>query len=601
MTLVPKSAILSARTTTLAPHLPPAILFHPDSSSGLLLSLIVLHELLVGARGPWWGFIQSFPRLQGGDSGGRDSRRWGIPLPLAWARESGQWAWLRGTEAGRIVERAERDRAGLIEGLGMSLPRLEAYFHRTVLPLLAPLHPGVRIGLDDFVGAHSLVSSRSFVVDMYHNTALVPLSDMFNHAEQANIHFEADDDVCDECGALGACPHCDDPLTAADYGRASAMLPAESGPNSVGWQPPIDALRGVDTVDMVAQSHIETGDEAFNSYGMLSNAALLTTYGFCLEDETAFERYGWEWRDAHERAELVDALGLPGGSTVPDRKAGKRSLISIAREDEQGSSKRARGAASHDGRKTSGRETSKADEKEAREAGERETNGDDEGRGGAGEDGEQKAVEDFGARKEWATLCAQYADRPLSMFAELYQNPVQVLVAAQTAEGDDVPLLRLPHPSPFALLASEPVALPVTEQSPDHTSVLTEELLAAPGTFDGCKDATQPFFIDETGRVSLGLWRAALLSVCLSASLSSAHQHGIRQLVARIESTCDESRRAAEDDDARLFRAALDRLSALVGHRRARMHICANQEEALDIIEVCFCFRTWGWERRSVD
>lgn len=587
MTLVPKSAILSARTTTLAPYLPPAILFHPDSSSGLLLSLIVLHELLVGAQGPWWGFIQSFPRLRGGDNGGRDGHRWGIPLPLAWARESSQWAWLRGTEAGRIVERAERDPAGLIEGMGMSLPRLEAYFHRTVLPLLTPLHPGVRIGLDDFVGAHSLVSSRSFVVDMYHNTALVPLSDMFNHAEQANIHFEADEDVCDECGALGACPHCDDPLTAADYGRASAMLPAESGPNSVGWQPPIDALRGVDTVDMVAQSHIGPADEAFNSYGMLSNAALLTTYGFCLEDETAFERYGWEWRDAHERAELVDALGLPGGSTVQDRKAVKRSHIPTAREDEQGSSKRAKGASSHDEKKTD-----RIEEKESSETGEKETNGADEGRGGAGEDGEQEAVEDFGTRKEWATLCAQYADRPLSMFAELYQDPVQVLVASQTVEGGEVPLLRLPHPSPFALLASEPVALPATEQSADHGSVLAEELLAAPGTFDGCKDGTQPLFIDETGRVSLGLWRAALLSVCLSASFSSANQQDIRQLVARIESTCDESRRAAEHDDARLFCAALDRLSALVGHRRARMHICANQEEALDIIEVCFCFRT---------
>ena len=44
------------------------------------------------------------------------------------------------------------------------------------------------------------------------------------------------------------------------------------------------------TVDMRVLHPAEAGDELYNTYGPLSNAELLLRYGFCLEDETRFER-----------------------------------------------------------------------------------------------------------------------------------------------------------------------------------------------------------------------------------------------------------------------------------------------------------------------
>lgn len=172
--------------------------------------------------------------------------------------------------------------------------------------------------MQDYICAHSIISSRSFVVDMFHGLCMVPIADMFNHSELDNMHFEADDEVCDECGSLGACPHNDDPLPSEAYGRPSSILPAESGPNSKDWTPP-EVLVGVDTVDMVAQRDIAFAEEAYNTYGNFSNASLLTIYGFCLEYETEWERYVWEWRNADERSQVLGALD-PDTATPKKRR-----------------------------------------------------------------------------------------------------------------------------------------------------------------------------------------------------------------------------------------------------------------------------------------
>jgi hypothetical protein len=197
-------------------------------------------------------------------------------------------------------------------------PRLRHFFKRRGLNILKQAQPAIFVGkekdfeqhlLSDYIRAHSIISSRTFIVDMYHGMCLAPIADMYNHSGDASVHFEADDEVCDECGSLGACPHNDDPLPSIAYGRPSAFLPAISGPNSQDWVPPIE-LQGVDTVDMVAQQDLNAEEEAYNTYGNFSNANLLTIYGFCLEYETEWERYVWEWRNKEEREELLSAMGI---------------------------------------------------------------------------------------------------------------------------------------------------------------------------------------------------------------------------------------------------------------------------------------------------
>jgi hypothetical protein len=97
------------------------MLFSSDATSGMLLALVLLHELLLGEDGPWWGYLQSLPRENG---------LWGLKLPYSFSRESVEWRIMAQSEAGRMVKRAEADPMGRIEGLGMSLVRLEGRSRR---------------------------------------------------------------------------------------------------------------------------------------------------------------------------------------------------------------------------------------------------------------------------------------------------------------------------------------------------------------------------------------------------------------------------------------------------------------------------------------
>lgn len=120
-----------------------------------------------------------------------------------------------------------------------------------------------RPSLPLFLHACSLVASRAFQIDTYHTLALVPLADMFNHSDSPHVHLASDHWVCSVCGALDECPH--------DGQQSDGYLPAASGASSA------------DTCDMVSERFVLAGGEVFNTYGPLSNAQLLASYGFVLE------------------------------------------------------------------------------------------------------------------------------------------------------------------------------------------------------------------------------------------------------------------------------------------------------------------------------
>ena len=120
-----------------------------------------------------------------------------------------------------------------------------------------------RPSLPLFLHACSLVVSRAFQIDTYHTLALVPLADMFNHSDSPHVHLASDHWVCSVCGALDECPH--------DGQQSDGYLPAASGAPSA------------DTCDMVSERFVLAGEEVFNTYGPLSNAQLLASYGFVLE------------------------------------------------------------------------------------------------------------------------------------------------------------------------------------------------------------------------------------------------------------------------------------------------------------------------------
>ncbi|PWN39393.1 hypothetical protein IE81DRAFT_31604 [Ceraceosorus guamensis] len=626
--LTPKSAILSPRNSSLAKHIPSEDYFNSDSSAGLLLSLVLLHEYLLGGESDWSGYLGSLPHgmafpsspcssathAQGAASLRKpepfsDSEDWGVPIPLLWPKESEEWSWIRNTEAGRIVERVSKDPAGSLEGMGMSLDhpsqkRLDGYFQSQVLPTLQAARPAYMKGAEDhllrsFRRAYSIVSSRAFVVDMWHGLALVPLADMFNHSSDPNMQFEADDEVCDQCGALGKCPHSDDPLPGSAYGRPSAFMPASHGPNSVDWVPPLPILAqiGADTVDMVATSAILKNEECLNSYGLLSNASLLAAYGFVLAEETEFERIGWDWRMSDERRELATSLQL---GTAPGALDLSLRYTENSVDDAQRSNKRTRLSDAETNNGSSNVQNNLAECIDT--------------------SGAPLVPQNFAIRRKFVRKCVHALNLRVEEawhgVQELLNDPSEggIMAPAASPRFPEQATLSLPVDSPFSLLAHvEPSERRSSITNHEHlggirSSAIAEGLesfLAPLSDHEGTSDLRQPFFVDGEGRVSVVLWRAALLaqlSAETTANLANTMeplQEGlvIRRGIADAESDLailvaehepqEGILRTVATRDAERVKRTIQALQTLVKSRLAGLRISRPEEErkALAIIE----------------
>lgn len=106
---IPKSAILSTRTSSLPP-LPTTIDNVATTSHTVLgLTLALLHEMRLGTESKFWGYVQSLPRTT-------------VPIPALWPlapAEGGNDAlraldWLKGTEAARDIRRRQLEGVGLV-------------------------------------------------------------------------------------------------------------------------------------------------------------------------------------------------------------------------------------------------------------------------------------------------------------------------------------------------------------------------------------------------------------------------------------------------------------------------------------------------------
>ena len=104
---IPKTAVLSYRTSSLPSLLPPSHLAPRSSHTILYLTLALLHEFRLEFESPFWGYTQCLPRET-------------ILLPFLWgveelAGEDSRLArqWLIGTEAEKDLIRKDS------EGLSM--------------------------------------------------------------------------------------------------------------------------------------------------------------------------------------------------------------------------------------------------------------------------------------------------------------------------------------------------------------------------------------------------------------------------------------------------------------------------------------------------
>lgn len=155
---------------------------------------------------------------------------------------------------------------------------LSKLFAVDLAPFLAPLLPPAAAApvAADFLRAYALVTSRAFLVDSFHQLALVPLFDLFNHSPDApHVHLESHEWVCAVCGHWDWCEH----------ERDSSLKPPRPLCDS-----PAPTIRDSDAdddderIELVAHAPVAPGDEVFNTYGSaLPNVRLALEYGFLAE------------------------------------------------------------------------------------------------------------------------------------------------------------------------------------------------------------------------------------------------------------------------------------------------------------------------------
>lgn len=291
---IPKTAVLSRKTSALSPFLKGKYLSESHETVGLELALCLLYERLLGSESAFAPFVEILPRLA-------------VPLPMLSLSP-----WLSGTEVERIDARASYSYLDpswpYTHDYGMSRAKALAYFHDMGIPILSRTKLFDRTAKQHlsaletaFLTAYTHVSSRDFIIDTYHGVGLVPVADLFNHTEINGVQFESDQEVCEICGVAFLTGHDQD-----DCRFPHSDTEEESEEEKEEEEDETEDV--TDTLDMRTLLPHAVGDEMYNTYGCLPNALLLTRYGFCLDTETDFERYTVDLRFPAERREFFNAF-----------------------------------------------------------------------------------------------------------------------------------------------------------------------------------------------------------------------------------------------------------------------------------------------------
>ncbi|PWN22495.1 hypothetical protein BCV69DRAFT_145485 [Microstroma glucosiphilum] len=513
--LIPKPACLSPRTSALRTHLTTLDIdpvFGPQATSGLLLSFCLLYEKYLGQRSVFYGYVRSLPRERPGG-------QFGICLPLEGGRDPHipSDTVLPGTETARLLQRAELLAEDPASAPGwpshssdaVSLSLLWHFHTQTVLPFLVNLDLArdkapSESAWSEFLGCYSLVSSRAFVCDTYHGLALVPLADIFNHAEpaeedqeddeiQQHVQFECEDLVCTRCGSLthSETGKCRKSCKSSDRQKPSLHV-KDTDVNDEDEEEIDDDLIYMTTIVPLYASPTRPL-EIFNNYGPLSPARLLASYGFVAESGPVnkWERYCWDWRSSVERAEVLTALGLDLEEEIEKASSRKRSYHGEEPVDEP---------------KIHG--------------------------------------ESYDARRRWSRLVDTLAARGTQAMEPLFPSSESIHASNEAqndpgrASGPDLGpvsrILPLPKQSPFALMDLPAVigdsSALLVSPSADEEGYTADEIL--------------PLFIDGRGKVSRPLWTVCVLAALVrstsrdgSSSLAewSRSKEGLLQLLKSVE------------------------------------------------------------------
>ena len=249
------------------------------------MSYAVAWERSLGERSPFFGYLQTLPLFE--------------PLPLTWAPI--ELRWLAGTgidaDARRRYSEAAREHREIVAALRASPD------HRALADA---------VDLRSYLHATTLTSSRAFYVDASHGEALVPFADLLNHkcalvpegaiveggvanaaAAVAASSWDPDDDRVASvrrrraaeraAAAAGLDLRPDTTLhNLGDGGDGDDGGGGSGGSDADSDDADSDDDGGAAAVALVALRPLACSREVCNTYGELSNGALLSAYGFTL-------------------------------------------------------------------------------------------------------------------------------------------------------------------------------------------------------------------------------------------------------------------------------------------------------------------------------
>ncbi|KAF5727624.1 hypothetical protein HS088_TW22G01320 [Tripterygium wilfordii] len=266
---IPKTSCLTIKTS--GAH----ELIESAGLGGLLgLAVALMYEKSLGEKSPWAGYLQLLPERE--------------CMPLVWTLDEVD-SLLGGTELHKIVK---EDKALIYED-----------WKENILPLVDSVPSKLdrkSFGIEDYFSAKSLIASRSFEVDDFHGSGMVPLADLFNHKTGAeDVHFtdyhgESDDDAENDNNSIN--DYSDDVLATAskveppaeNFQQDQKYMSATStnSESAIGLEESSVSADNPMVLEMIMVKNVNAGAEVFNTYGSMGNAALLHRYGFTEPDNT---------------------------------------------------------------------------------------------------------------------------------------------------------------------------------------------------------------------------------------------------------------------------------------------------------------------------
>lgn len=192
---VPKDAVFSASNSSIA-----NLLLEEEIDGMLALNLAFIYEISVfGLRSHWYRYLKSI-KLE-------DQNGLLYLPPSCWPDERKRQ--LSKTSLDTLFNALEPER-DLKTGYEVALDLAQKWHREAGLSLPEGFFDeGDREAqFARFVATAYAVSSRAFEIDSYHESALVPIADLFNHhVSTPDVRFESLYEVCPLCGEMGVCGH----------------------------------------------------------------------------------------------------------------------------------------------------------------------------------------------------------------------------------------------------------------------------------------------------------------------------------------------------------------------------------------------------------